>query len=219
MTAIYQREMRSYLTSAVGYVFLAVFYAIAGYYFFATSLVSNSTDLSYVFSNLFSIVIFLVPMLTMRLFSEERRQKTEQALFTAPVSFTGVVMGKFLACLTMYLLGMGVTLLYFLVMCAFQIPDVAVFCGNREPGHRGGGFAGDRAVFAVCQQLHAGGFERMDQRGDGRNFLLPALSGLHQGAAQSFRPDLLCQRDGAVFIFDGAASGTPQNLVGRGKKR
>ena len=73
---------------------------------------------------------FLVPMLTMRLFSEERRQKTEQALFTAPVSFTGVVMGKFLACLTMYLLGMGVTLLYFLVMCAFQIPDVAVFCGN-----------------------------------------------------------------------------------------
>ena len=130
MTAIYQREMRSYLTSAVGYVFLAVFYAIAGYYFFATSLVSNSTDLSYVFSNLFSIVIFLVPMLTMRLFSEERRQKTEQALFTAPVSFTGVVMGKFLACLTMYLLGMGVTLLYFLVMCAFQIPDVAVYCGN-----------------------------------------------------------------------------------------
>ena len=130
MTAIYQREMRSYLTSAVGYVFLAVFYAIAGYYFFATSLVSNSTDLSYVFSNLFSIVIFLVPMLTMRLFSEERRQKTEQALFTAPVSFTGVVMGKFLACLTMYLLGMGVTLLYFLVMCAFQIPDVAVFCGG-----------------------------------------------------------------------------------------
>ena len=130
MTAIYQREMRSYLTSAVGYVFLAVFYAIAGYYFFATSLVSNSTDLSYVFSNLFSIVIFLVPMLTMRLFSEERRQKTEQALFTAPVSFTGVVMGKFLACLTMYLLGMGVTLLYFLVMCAFQIPDGAVFCGT-----------------------------------------------------------------------------------------
>ena len=111
MTAIYQREMRSYLTSAVGYVFLAVFYAIAGYYFFATSLVSNSTDLSYVFSNLFSIVIFLVPMLTMRLFSEERRQKTEQALFTAPVSFTGVVMGKFLAMATIFLIPVA--------LCAF----------------------------------------------------------------------------------------------------
>ena len=130
MTAIYKREMRSYLTSPVGYVFLAVFYAISGYYFFATSLVGNTTDMSYVFSNLFSIVIFLVPMLTMRLFSEERRQKTEQALFTAPVRFTGIVMGKFLACLTMYLMGMGITLIYFLVLCAFRIPDAAVFFGD-----------------------------------------------------------------------------------------
>ena len=130
MTAIYKREMRSYLTSPVGYVFLAVFYAISGYYFFATSLVGNTTDMSYVFSNLFSIVIFLVPMLTMRLFSEERRQKTEQALFTAPVRFTGIVMGKFLACLTMYLMGMGITLVYFLVLCAFRIPDAEVFFGN-----------------------------------------------------------------------------------------
>lgn len=130
MTAIYKREMRSYLTSPVGYVFLAVFYAISGYYFFATSLVGNTTDMSYVFSNMFSIVIFLVPMLTMRLFSEERRQKTEQALFTAPVRFTGIVMGKFLACLTMYLMGMGITLVYFLVLCAFRIPDAAVFFGN-----------------------------------------------------------------------------------------
>ena len=130
MTAIYKREMRSYLTSPVGYVFLAVFYAISGYYFFATSLVGNTTDMSYVFSNLFSIVIFLVPMLTMRLFSEERRQKTEQALFTAPVLFTGIVMGKFLACLTMYLMGMGITLIYFLVLCAFRIQDAAVFFGN-----------------------------------------------------------------------------------------
>ena len=113
MTAIYKREMRSYLTSPVGYVFLAVFYAISGYYFFATSLVGNTTDMSYVFSNLFSIVIFLVPM-----------------LFTAPVRFTGIVMGKFLACLTMYLMGMGITLVYFLVLCAFRIPDAAVFFGN-----------------------------------------------------------------------------------------
>jgi len=130
MAAIYKREMYSYLTSAVGYVFLAVFFAISGYYFFATSLVSNSTDLSYVFSNLFSIVIFLVPLLTMKLFSEERKQRTEQLLFTAPVRFTGVVLGKFFASLTMYLLGMSVTVVYFLVMCAFRMPDAAIFVGN-----------------------------------------------------------------------------------------
>ena len=84
MAAIYKREMHSYLTSAVGYVFLAVFFAISGYYFFATSLVSNSTDLSYVFSNLFSIAIFLVPLLTMKLFGENESERTEQLLFTAP---------------------------------------------------------------------------------------------------------------------------------------
>ena len=130
MTAIYQREMRSYLTSAVGYVFLAVFYAIAGYYFFATSLVSNSTDLSYVFSNLFSIVIFLVPMLTMRLFSEERRQKTEQALFTAPVSFTGVVMGKFLACFFVFFVASTLGLLPAVAMSFFSNPPWGEIIGN-----------------------------------------------------------------------------------------
>ena len=84
------------------------FFAISGYYFFATSLVSNTTDMSYVFSNLFSIVIFLVPMLTMRLFSEERKQKTEQALFTAPVGFPSIVMGKFLAMAVMLLLPVSI---------------------------------------------------------------------------------------------------------------
>ena len=130
MTAIYKREMSSYLTSPVGYVFLAVFFAISGYYFFATSLISNSTDLSYVFSNLFSMVIFLVPMLTMRLLSEERKQKTEQALFTAPVSFTQIVLGKFFACLTIFLIGMSVTIVYYLTLWAFRMPEISVFLTN-----------------------------------------------------------------------------------------
>ena len=194
MAAIYKREMHSYLTSAVGYVFLAVFFAISGYYFFATSLVSNSTDLSYVFSNLFSIAIFLVPLLTMKLFSEERKQRTEQLLFTAPVRFTGVVLGKFFASLTMYLLGMSVTLVYFLVMCAFRGPRCGgirrklsgtaaagsgavchrhlYFCFDREPGDCGSGFACHRDVFAVCQQLYTGGVQPAAQQGDGRHLLL-----------------------------------------------
>ena len=119
MTAIYQREMRSYLTSAVGYVFLAVFYAIAGYYFFATSLVSNSTDLSYVFSNLFSIVIFLVPMLTMRLFSEERKQKTDQLFYCAPVTLWSVVLGKFLAAVGVLCVSLAGTGLYLVILSRY----------------------------------------------------------------------------------------------------
>ena len=131
MAAIFKREFKAYFTSPIGYFVLAILFFFAGWFFYAGNLTANSADLTGVYSSLFSIVLLAVlPILTMRLFSDEKRQKTDQALLTAPVSLTGIVMGKFLACLTMYLLGMGVTLLYFLVMCAFQIPDVAVFCGN-----------------------------------------------------------------------------------------
>ena len=131
MRAVFRKEFRSYFTSPIGFIVLAFIYFFGSFSFFAYNMTYGYTSLQYVFQSLYSILLLLVlPILTMRLFSDERRQKTDQALFTAPVSFTGVVMGKFLACLTMYLLGMGVTLLYFLVMCAFQIPDVAVFCGN-----------------------------------------------------------------------------------------
>jgi len=233
MTAIYKREMRSYLTSPVGYVFLAVFFAISGYYFFATSLVSNTTDMSYVFSNLFSIVIFLVPMLTMRLFSEERKQKTEQALFTAPVGFPSIVMGKFLASLSMYTLGMGITLAYFLVMCLFQVPDLAVFCGN---------FLG---LFLLGAALCAIGTYISSLT---ENQVIAAVGSLAIGMLllfiNSFTPvisstlvmeimdglsfyqhyldftrgllnlsDFLCQHYSAVFVFDSASSGTPACIL------
>ncbi len=130
MFAVYRKEMRSYLTSPVGWVYLTVFYAISGYYFFATSLVGNLATLSYVFSSLFTISIFMVPMLTMRLLSEERRHRTEQALFTAPVSFTSITLGKFLACLTMYALGVAVTGAFLGVLAAYGNPDLPVFLCN-----------------------------------------------------------------------------------------
>lgn len=122
--------MHGYLTTAMGYVFLAVFYAISGYYFFSTSLAGNTTDFSYVFSSMFSTSVFLIPILTMRLFSEERRHKTEQALFTAPVKFSSVVLGKFFASLCVFAIGLSITLLYALVLSFFQTPDMAVFFGH-----------------------------------------------------------------------------------------
>lgn len=207
MTAIYKREMRSYLTSPTGYVFLAVFYAIAGYYFFATSLVSNTTDMSYVFSNLFSIVIFIVPILTMKSLSDERRQRTEQALFTAPVSFTSIVMGKFFASLTVFLLGMTVTVVYFLVMCFFSTPAFSLFAGNffglmllglfavrdrnihlgsyRKPDDSGYRLTGCGYADDVFQQLYSGCLKQAADSGGDGHLLLPALSGLYKGTDKS----------------------------------
>lgn len=179
MAAIYKREMHSYLTSAVGYVFLAVFFAISGYYFFATSLVSNSTDLSYVFSNLFSIAIFLVPLLTMKLFSEERKQRTEQLLFTGAGAFYRRGAGEIFCQPDDVSLGdVGHSGLFSGDVCLSgagcggirrKLSGTAAagsgavchrhlyFCFDREPGDCGSGFARHRDVFAVCQQLYTGG--------------------------------------------------------------
>lgn len=131
MGAIFRRELRSFFTNPIGYVVLAVLFAISGYFFFYYNLSSNSADLTNVFVKLFSIILLALPFLTMRLFSEEKRQKSDQALLTAPVSLTGIVMGKFLATLLLFLLGLSITLVYGIVI-AFggAIPDWTMLIGN-----------------------------------------------------------------------------------------
>ena len=96
MGAIFRRELRSFFTNPIGYVVLAVMFGISGYFFFYYNLSANNADLTTVYVKLFSVVMLALPFLTMRLFSEEKRQKSDQALLTAPVSLTGIVMGKFL---------------------------------------------------------------------------------------------------------------------------
>ena len=116
MAAIYKRELRSYLVTPSGYVFLAIFYMMAGYYFYGYNLMGATTDFSYLFSSLFSFAVFLTPLLTMKLFSEERRYKTDQALLTAPVSLASIVFGKFFAALTIFETAQAVTLIYLLAI-------------------------------------------------------------------------------------------------------
>lgn len=131
MGAVFKREFKSFFTSPVGYILLAVMTCASGYFFFLFNIYSMSADLSYVFSNLFTVVLLILPILTMRLFSEEKRQRTDQALLTSPASLTGIVMGKFLAALLMYVLSL-VILLVFAVVIAFQVttPSWSVIIGN-----------------------------------------------------------------------------------------
>ncbi len=130
MGAVFKREFKSFFTSPVGYILLAVMTCASGYFFFLFNIYSMSADLSHVFSNLFTVVLLILPILTMRLFSEEKRQRTDQALLTSPASLTGIVMGKFLAALLMYVLSL-VILLVFAVVIAFQVtPSWSVIIGN-----------------------------------------------------------------------------------------
>lgn len=131
MGAVFRRELRSFFTNPIGYVVLAVLFCVSGYFFFHYNLSVNNADLTNVFVKLFSIILLTLPFLTMRLFSEEKRQKSDQALFTAPVGLAGIVMGKFLATLLLYLLGLSITLVYGMVI-AFggAIPDWTLLIGN-----------------------------------------------------------------------------------------
>lgn len=124
MGAIFRRELRAFFTNPIGYVVIAVFWAISGLYFFSFNLSYGTADLSYVFQELFSIVLLCLPFLTMRLFSEEKRQKTDQALFTAPTGLTAIVLGKFFATLVLFIIGLSITLV-FAVVIACQ-PDTTV---------------------------------------------------------------------------------------------
>lgn len=130
MGAIFRREVLSYFTSPIGYIFLAAFYASSAVIFSLNSLEQGSTQLDNLFAQLMIILIVLIPILTMRTMSEEKKNKTDQCLLTAPVSLFGIVAGKFLAALLIYVLGVAITVVYAIVVSAFSTPDWNVIVGN-----------------------------------------------------------------------------------------
>ncbi len=119
MGAIYRRELGAYFTSSIAYIFLAAFWMLSGWFFFAGSLSQGTTDMSYMFQSMFSILVFLIPILTMRLFSEEKKQKTEQGLLTAPVS-----LGE------LYTIGILMPFVYGLILSAFGQVEWGILFAN-----------------------------------------------------------------------------------------
>ena len=130
MIAIYKREMRAYFTTPIGYIFLAFFLATAALVFSLTTLYAMTTDVTGYFQVLLYGMIVLLPLLTMKLFSEERKQKTEQLLLTAPVSLFGMVFAKFLAALTVYAGALTVTLLFFPILEIYGSVKLGMLFGN-----------------------------------------------------------------------------------------
>lgn len=116
MGAIFRRELKAYFTSPIAYIFIAVFYIYTATYFVNYNLLYGLTDMSYVFTNAFMILMFLLPLLTMRLFTEERRQRTDQCLLTAPVNLFSIVAGKFLASVCIFLCAMAIYIVYIIVL-------------------------------------------------------------------------------------------------------
>ena len=116
MTAVYKRELRSYLTSMIGYIFIFFILLLTGIYLSAYQLSAAYPKFEYTLSALTFVFLISVPILTMRVLAEERKQKTDQLLLTAPVSVEKIVMGKYLALVTIFAIPMAIICLYPLLM-------------------------------------------------------------------------------------------------------
>ena len=129
MIAICKRDLQGFFCSPLGYVYAGAFLCIMNLYFFASCVLSYSSDVSSVFSNMLIVFLFLMPILTMRLFSEEYKQGTDRLLLTAPISIWEIVGGKFLATMGMLVFTLLFTLPWLLVIMIFGTPAWASILG------------------------------------------------------------------------------------------
>lgn len=119
MTAIYKRELKAYLTSMTGYIFMAFIMFLVGIYFTAYNLTYGYSHFGYVLSSSVFAFLIVVPILTMRLLAEEKRQKTDQILLTAPVRVMDIILGKYFAILTIFTIPVLLFCLYPILLSSF----------------------------------------------------------------------------------------------------
>lgn len=130
MSAIFRRELRSYFTGGIGLVYTAAFILITNILYCLNVLSQYSSDFTFVFREMTIVMIFLIPLMTMRIWSEEKKQKTDQLLLTAPVTTMEIVFGKFFAALTLFVIALSLTLVYPIVSSMYGTLSVAITVGN-----------------------------------------------------------------------------------------
>ena len=133
MTAIWRRELQGYFHTAIGYVFMGVFLAASSVLFFLQILRQRSGDLLTFIGQMSYLWMLLSPVLTMRLLADDRQKRTDQLLLTSPVSVTGIVLGKYLA---------AVTVLLITVLLTGAFAGIVAMYGTVYPGELAVGYLG-----------------------------------------------------------------------------
>ena len=121
MLAVYKKELRSYFTSMVGYVFIAFILLIMGIYFTAYNLQYASPDFGATLSSVTFLFLIITPVLTMRILAEEKKNRTDQLLLTAPVPVWKVVLGKYLSMVTIYAIPIIISAFYPMIMGKYGV--------------------------------------------------------------------------------------------------
>lgn len=119
MRAIYKKELKSYFSSMMGYIFIFFILLVTGIYFTAYNINSAYPILDYTLNAVLFVFLVAVPVLTMKILADERRLKTDQLLLTSPVNVWDIVLGKFFALVTIYAIPVVVICLYPLIMSQF----------------------------------------------------------------------------------------------------
>ncbi len=126
MLAVIKKELKSYLLSPIGYIFIGLFIFMFSLFFYIDVFARNYIFFQYAFYSAATILTFVVPVLTMRMFSEERRNGTEQLLLTSPRSLASIVLGKFFAAVIIMVITLAFTLMHLAILCHFGSPDLKV---------------------------------------------------------------------------------------------
>lgn len=125
MWAVYKKELKSYFLSPIGYVAIGLFLAVFSLFFFLTTIFPGSVDMGNLYYNTARYgLLIIIPIITMRMFAEERKNGTEQLLLTSPKSITGIVFGKFLAAVTLIAITLVISLVYYVILCFFKAPNI-----------------------------------------------------------------------------------------------
>lgn len=130
MLAIFKRELKSYFSSPVGYVCIAALAGLYGLFYYQVMQSGSSAYVTQVYSTMFMFCMMIIPIITMRSMSEDRKNKTDQALLTAPVGVTAIVLGKFLSAFVVYLIASAFGLLPAIAMSTFSNPPWGIIFGN-----------------------------------------------------------------------------------------
>jgi len=129
MGAIFKRELKMYFSSMIGYVFIAFFVLVTASYFAVNNIFAMSPEFQYVFSNVIMMFLILAPILTMRLLSEEKKQKTDQLLLTSPVSVPAIVLGKYFAAIFVFFISLAITVIFPVILSVYGKIAVAQIVG------------------------------------------------------------------------------------------
>ena len=119
MIAIFKREFKSYFTGVIGSIFIAFLLCCTGFFVYMINLTGGYSSFEQTLTNIIFIFLLAVPLLTMRSFAEERHSKTDQLLYSLPLSVSEIVLGKYLAMLAVFLIPCLIMVLIPILLSAF----------------------------------------------------------------------------------------------------